>query len=71
MTLLRVGVPIQIFLSIYAIVGLQLRGKQELIFPSTFFAEYNWLTFILEVAPTVSVATSLLLFLSQKIGPPE
>jgi len=36
------------------------------IFPSTFFSEFNSLTFIFQVAPTVSVAEALLLGLCLK-----
>jgi len=54
-------------LSVFAVVGLQscLSGWHpffHVIFRSTFFAEYNWLTFILEVAPATSCFVGLLLF---------
>jgi hypothetical protein len=42
----------------------------EFIFPSTFFAEYNFLTFIFEIAPTTALAATLLLFaFSKRIFP--
>lgn len=40
----------------------------DFIFPSTFFAEFNFLTFIFEVAPTTAVAEFILLhFFSKRI----
>jgi len=56
----RVELGIQISLTLFAIAGWQSASRLDLIFPSTFFAEYNWLTFILEVAPATSVAAALL-----------
>lgn len=56
----RLGLGIQISLTLLAIAGWQSASRLGLIFPSTFFAEYNWLTFILEVAPATSVAAALL-----------
>lgn len=42
----------------------------DFIFPSTFFAEFNFLTFIFEIAPTTAVAELILLyFFSRKIIP--
>lgn len=35
----------------------------HVIFPSNFFSEYNFLTFIFEVAPTTAIAEVLLLYL--------
>ena len=66
--LLKTGPATQASLTLYAIVGLQVaiadwRSPLDLIFPATFFADYNWLTFILEVAPVTSLTTSLLLYL--------
>jgi hypothetical protein len=37
----------------------------EFIFPSTFFAEYNFLTFIFEIAPTTALAATLLFAFSR------
>jgi hypothetical protein len=34
----------------------------DFIFPTTFFAEYNFLTFTFEVAPTTAIAEAILLF---------
>lgn len=34
----------------------------DLIFPSTFFAEFNFLTFIFQVAPVVAIAEGILLY---------
>jgi len=72
--LLKTGLATQASLTLYAIVGLQVaiadwRSPLDLIFPATFFAEYNWLTFILEVALVTSVAASLLLYLFLRRGP--
>jgi hypothetical protein len=42
----------------------------EFLFPSTFFAEYNFLTFIFEIAPATALAAVLLLYLfSNRIFP--
>jgi hypothetical protein len=67
MTLLRTGLPIQASLTLYAMVGLRMAitwnsSHVNLVFPSTFFSEYNWLTFIFEVAPVTSIGASLLLY---------
>ncbi len=59
----RTGLGIQISLTLFAIAGWQITTSLDLIFPSTFFAEYNWLTFILEVAPATAVAAAVLLYL--------
>lgn len=72
--LLRTGLATQASLALYAIVGLRMatadwRSPLDFIFPATFFAEYNWLTFILEVAPVTSVAASLLLYLISRREP--
>jgi hypothetical protein len=63
-TLLKIGVTTQITLTIYAIIGWRSPSSLNLIFPSTFFAEYNWLIFIFEIAPITSVASTLLLYVS-------
>jgi hypothetical protein len=64
--LLRMGLATQLSLTLYAILGWQpisdRLGPLNIFFPSTFFAEYNWLTFIFEVAPLTSIASSLLLY---------
>jgi hypothetical protein len=64
--LLRMGFATQLSLTLYAILGWQpvsdRLGPINIFFPSTFFAEYNWLTFIFEVAPLTSIASSLLLY---------
>jgi hypothetical protein len=45
-------------------------GASDFIFPSTFFAEFNFLTFIFEIAPTTAVAEFILLyFFSGRIIP--
>jgi hypothetical protein len=69
MTLLRTGFPTQLALTLNAIAGWRSPASLNLIFPSTFFSEYNWLTFILEVAPITTVRASLLLFLSFRWDP--
>jgi hypothetical protein len=38
----------------------------EFVFPSTFFAEFNFLTFIFEIAPVTALAEVLLLYLFSK-----
>jgi len=62
----RMGSATQISLTLYAILGWQpvsdRLGSLNIFFPSTFFAEYNWLTFIFEVAPVTSIASSVLLY---------
>lgn len=62
---LKTGSAVEASLILYAIVGLRVavadwRSPLDLVFPSTFFAEYNWLTFILEVAPVTAIGASLL-----------
>lgn len=37
-------------------------GVSNFVFPSTFFAEFNFLTFIFEIAPTTAVAEFILLY---------
>ena len=64
----------QAMLTVFAVIGLQLATSQtetavlNWAFPSTFFAEYNWLTFILEVAPATSVSAFALVYLSWKLS---
>lgn len=65
--LLRTGFGVWASLALYAIVGFRVSGWGtwlDLIFPSTFFAEFNWLTFIFEVAPVTALAASLFLNMS-------
>jgi hypothetical protein len=68
MAMLRTAVATQATLTLFAVLGLQLAiASRQLplgdwVFPGTFFAEYNWLTFILEVAPATSVAAFILLY---------
>ena len=55
----------EVSLAIFSVVGLQSglgdwSSSLDPIFRSTFFAEYNWLTFILEVAPVTSCVVGLL-----------
>jgi hypothetical protein len=70
---LRTGLAAQLTLALYGIAGCGgvlggdftiggWRGSTDLIFPATFFSEYNWLTFIFEVAPVTSVTMSLSLY---------
>jgi hypothetical protein len=73
MAVLQAALATEASLTIYALAGLQLairdwRSPLDLIFPSTFFAEYNWLTFILEVAPVTSCAVTIFLFLRLRGG---
>lgn len=70
MMMLRTAAATQASLTVYAIVGMQVATANwpfDLIFRSTFFAEYNWLTFILEVAPVTSIAAGTLLLLSSML----
>lgn len=71
----RTGLATQISLTLFAIAGWQSPPSLDLIFPSTFFAEYNWLTFIFQVAPATAIAASFLLYLSyrqnQRIAKPS
>ena len=60
--IMRTGLAMQFSLTLYALLGWRSPAPLNLIFPSTFFAEYNWLTFIFEVAPVTSVAASLLVY---------
>lgn len=65
--LLRTGVGTQLSLTLFAVTGLlatllDRHSPLDLVFHSTFFAEYNWLTFIFEVAPLTSIAACLLLY---------
>jgi hypothetical protein len=66
--MLRTAVATQATLTLFAVLGLQLAiASRQLplgdwVSPSTFFAEYNWLTFTLEVAPATSVAAFILLY---------
>jgi len=68
-TMLKAGVATQASFTVFAVIGLRvaiasLRSPLDLVFPSTFFDEYNWLTFILEVAPVTSATAGVLLYLS-------
>ena len=62
--MLRTGLPTLVSLALFSIAGCQgnLGQFSNFFFPSTFFAEYNFLTFIFEIAPTTSIAASLLLY---------
>jgi len=69
MMMLRTASATQASLTVYAIVGMQVatanwRSPFDFIFRPSFFAEYNWLTFIMEVAPVTSIAAGVLLLLS-------
>ena len=50
----------QASLTVYAILSWS--TPSTWLNPSTFFAEYNWLTFIFEVSPALSIIVSVLLF---------
>ena len=57
----------EVSLAVFSVVGLQSglgdwSSSLDPIFRSTFFAEYNCLTFILEVAPVTSCVVGLLVF---------
>lgn len=61
------GLATQLSLTAYAIIGLRIAVASNstflnFFFPSIFFAEYNWLTFIFEIAPITSIAQMLLLY---------
>jgi hypothetical protein len=66
---LRTGLAVQVCLTLFALAGWQSPSWLGPIFPSTFFAEFNWLTFIFEVAPATAIAASLLLYLSFRWNP--
>ncbi|MGB6932667.1 MAG: hypothetical protein WBD91_07805 [Acidobacteriaceae bacterium] len=70
---LRTGLASLFTLTIYGIAGcggvlggnLNIGGwhlSTDVVFPSTFFSEYNWLTFIFEVGPATSLFSALLLY---------
>lgn len=64
--MLRSGLATLLTLVLYGVAGCggvlgSVHGSTDFIFPSTFFSEFNFLTFIFEVAPTVAVAEALLL----------
>lgn len=59
MAMLRTGFATQVSLTFYGIADWRSPSSLNFIFPSTFFAEYNWLTFIFEVAPVTSTAAIL------------
>jgi len=73
--MLRAALTTQATLTVFAVSGLRfaIATRQLPIvdwgFPATFFAEYNWLTFILEVAPATSVGVSFLLYLCSNVLP--
>ena len=61
------AIAVEISLAVFSLLGLEISMRDwhfplDLIFRSTFFAEYNWLTFVLEVAPVTSFVIGLLLF---------
>jgi hypothetical protein len=68
MVMLCTGLGTLVSLIIYAILGCRgISGTwifYDLIFPSEFFAEFNFFTVMLEVAPVTSIAASLLLYCS-------
>jgi hypothetical protein len=74
MSMLRVALTTQAILTLFALSGhrLAISTRQLPIldwgFPSIFFAEYNWMTFILEVAPATSIAVLLWLHLCSKVN---
>ena len=72
MILIRTGLATQLSLTLYGMAGCGgvFGGDSRLahlIFPSTFFSEFNFLTVIFEVAPVTSIAASLLLYGSLRI----
>ena len=69
--LLWTGLGIQATLTLYSILGLQIcisiaSANTELFFSGTFFSEFNWLTFIFEVAPATALSACLLLFITAR-----
>ena len=69
--MLRNGLATLLTLVLYGVAGCGgvlggVHGSTFFIFPSTFFSEFNFLTFIFEVAPTVAVAEALLAGLCSK-----
>jgi hypothetical protein len=61
--ILRTGLGIQISLTLYAVAGWRLPSTY--ITPSVFFSEFNWMTFIFEVAPATSIAACVLLLVAR------
>jgi hypothetical protein len=55
---LIVGLGTEVLLALRSILSWQFQGLPDS--PSTLFSEYNWLTFILEVGPLVSLSAVLL-----------
>jgi hypothetical protein len=69
--LLWAGLGVQATMTLYSILGLQVcisvdSISTELFFPSTFFAEFNWLTFIFEIAPVTALSSCLLLLMTAR-----
>ena len=48
-----------------------LHGSTDFLFPSAFFSEFSFLTFIFEVAPSVAIAQIPLIYLCTRFMPPE
>jgi hypothetical protein len=71
MAALRTGFATQISLTLYALLGWRSPSFLNVIFPATFFAEYNWLTFILQVAPVTAIASGILSYLTLRSAPPR
>jgi hypothetical protein len=65
----RTGLAVQGSLTLLGVAGWQSPASLDFIFPSTFFAEFNWVTFIFEVAPVTAIAASLLVYLSFRWKP--
>ena len=66
-TAFQAAIWTEVSLSAFSLVGRQIaltgwRSPLDLIFSTTLFSEYNWLTFVLEVAPVTSCVVGLLLF---------
>ena len=63
-TVLRIGICDQLLLTLYAVAGWP--APTTPVNPSTFFSEYNWLTFIFGVAPMTALAAGALSYYLHK-----
>jgi hypothetical protein len=80
--MLRTGLATLLTLALYGVAGCGgvlgggwtiggWHSSTDFIFPSTFFSEFNFLTFIFEIAPTVAVTEALLAGLCLRWARPQ
>jgi len=64
------GAGTLIALVLYGIAGCGgvLGGDMEVLFPSLFFSEFNFLTFIFGVAPATAISTGLIVYSSSRFA---